>query len=275
MYTQKSRSSKIVFLIMAFVMAIASVSMYVLNFTSTSKVFAAEEITANITKSSSTVYYRGQIISIDLDDGTDAKEYTNIPDLTSWQLTVYYGKKKVNIDMQEALINNIKGDTSKDRISVENFSTNLSASSSSSSTAKGEFRITCTLSASTLQELGYTSSSSVAVSVDKISYSVYESKDAIQGAENVTKILNSFNNVLQKILSPIIGIMLAVGMIFAIYLGFKLAKANNAEQREEAKKRIIYTVIGIAIGVALIIIFNLFATYSVQWLGGDSNFFHL
>lgn len=271
MYTQKTRNSKFLFLMLALVMAITSVVGYCFGGTLKTSVYASDGLTASITKRSSTAYYKGQKVSIDLGDGNDPVEYTTVPDLTAWQITVYYGNKLVTIDAQQALINGLKNSNEKDIITIEDFDTNKSFSTS---TYKDEFTLTCKLSASTLKKLGYSSTSAVSVSIPKISYTIYESADAVAGAENVTKILNTFNSVLQNILSPIIGVMIAIGAVFAIFLGAKLAKANNSEEREEAKKRVIYTVIGIAIGVALIILFNLFATYSVEWLG-DGNFFSL
>lgn len=275
MYNQKTRVSKIFMFMLVGVMFVSSILGLAFSVSGDNiKVSAADtELSADITKSSSTVYYRGQIITIDLGDGTTPKETQTSPDFTSWEMTLYYGKKSVKIDMQQALVNELKNDSTKDRIKVENFSTNLSKSSSSEKSTKGEMKIICYPSSETLNYLGISSGESYAVSVYK-GYSIYESVNDIQGAENVTKILNGFNSVLQKVLSPIIGVAIAVGMVFAIYLGMKLAKANNAEEREEAKKRVIYTVIGIAIGIALIIIFNLFAKYSVTWLG-DGNFFSL
>lgn len=279
MYTQKTRNSKFLFLMLALVMAITSVVGYCFAGTSKTSVYASDGLTASITKRSSTAYYKGQKVSIDLGDGQDPAEYTNIPDLTAWQITVYYGDKSVSIDAQQALINRLKNNTEKDQIYVDGFTTSGSEAAGSLKTNavyKGKFKISIILSEQTRDELGYYTSmpGTVDVSISDISYTVYESSDKLAGAENVTKILNTFNSVLQNILSPIIGVMIAIGAVFAIFLGAKLAKANNSEEREEAKKRVIYTVIGIAIGVALIILFNLFATYSVEWLG-DGNFFSL
>lgn len=270
MYTQKTRNSKFLFLMLALVMAITSIVGYCFGGVSQTNVYATEEITASIAKRSGTTYYKGQQIEIDLGDG-QTQSYTNVPDLEAWRINVSYGKKVVTIDAQKALVNGLTN-TEGDQITIDDFNTNASFSGSK---YHGEFTLTCRLSASTLEELGYSSTSAVSVSIPKISYTIYESQDTFNGAENVTKILNTVNNVLQNVLSPIIAVVLAVGMIFAIFLGAKLARADNAEQREEAKKRVIYTVIGIAIGVALIIVFNLFANYSIEWLGGDGNFFSL
>jgi hypothetical protein len=49
-------------------------------------------------------------------------------------------------------------------------------------------------------------------------------------------------DALQAALWPILIVVAAVGSIYAIYLGVMMAKAENAEKREEAKKRIINAV---------------------------------
>ncbi len=103
----------------------------------------------------------------------------------------------------------------------------------------------------------------------EVAYKVYKDQNSLEGAQSVTILLNKVNYVLSSILTPICIVMCSIGTIFAIYLGIKLARANNAEEREEAKKRVVYTVVGIFIGIALIILFQLFASSSLIWFGGD------
>ena len=59
----------------------------------------------------------------------------------------------------------------------------------------------------------------------------------------------------------------AIGIIYAIYLGVMLAKAENAEKREEAKKRIVNVLIAIAITAVLIFIMYLFSN-NIDWFIG-------
>ncbi len=63
-----------------------------------------------------------------------------------------------------------------------------------------------------------------------------------------------------KYLSPILYAILAVvgaaGVIYSIVLGVNLAKAEDQSKRDEAKKRLITTVIAVAVTVVLIIFFN-------------------
>ena len=76
--------------------------------------------------------------------------------------------------------------------------------------------------------------------------------------------LDSILGVLEKLVGPILIVVAAVGVIYSIYLGVMLAKAENAEKREEAKKRIINVVVAIAITAALIFLMYLFST-NIDW----------
>ena len=58
---------------------------------------------------------------------------------------------------------------------------------------------------------------------------------------------------------PIIVILLAVAAIYSIILGVNMAKAESAEKRDEAKKRIMNFIIGMAVIVVLIVIIYLLA----------------
>ena len=79
--------------------------------------------------------------------------------------------------------------------------------------------------------------------------------------------LDPILKVLDEIVWPILIVLAAVGSIYAIYLGVMMAKAENAEIREEAKKRIINAVIAIVIVVVLILLMKLFTTYAPQIIG--------
>lgn len=61
---------------------------------------------------------------------------------------------------------------------------------------------------------------------------------------------------LGPILYAIMAVVAAAGAVYAIVLGVNLAKAEDQSKRDEAKKRLITTLIAIAITVALVIFFN-------------------
>ena len=76
--------------------------------------------------------------------------------------------------------------------------------------------------------------------------------------------LRNLVDVLNSVVAPILIVIGAVGIIYAIYLGVMLAKAENAEKREEAKKRIINVIVAIVITAALIFLMYLFSN-NLDW----------
>lgn len=74
-----------------------------------------------------------------------------------------------------------------------------------------------------------------------------------EGANSVsTFVVDTINSIL----TPILSIVGAAGLIWAIVLGVQMARADSTEKREECKKRLIGLVVGIVIMVALILFFN-------------------
>ena len=68
-------------------------------------------------------------------------------------------------------------------------------------------------------------------------------------------------NAVYTILVPVLAVVAAAGVVWAIVLGVQMARADSTEKREEAKKRLIGLIVGIAIMVVLIIFFvTLFPT---------------
>ena len=67
--------------------------------------------------------------------------------------------------------------------------------------------------------------------------------------------LNPLLSVLNNIVFPRLRVVAPAGVIYAIYLGVMMAKAEDEGKREEAKRRIINVVIAIAITVVLMVIF--------------------
>lgn len=64
-----------------------------------------------------------------------------------------------------------------------------------------------------------------------------------------------YNSIL-TILVPILAIVAAAGIIWAIVLGVQMARADSSDKRDEVKKRLIGLVVGIAILVVLILFFT-------------------
>ncbi len=63
-------------------------------------------------------------------------------------------------------------------------------------------------------------------------------------------------STIMTVLVPILAIVAAAGVIWAIVLGVQMARADSTEKREESKKRMISLVVGIVILVVLILFFT-------------------
>ncbi len=81
--------------------------------------------------------------------------------------------------------------------------------------------------------------------------------------DTATAIINYVNIVV----SALLGIVGAIAIVYAVLVGIKMARANNAEEREEAKKKVIYTVAGIAVTIALIVVINIISNKLPDWIG--------
>lgn len=60
------------------------------------------------------------------------------------------------------------------------------------------------------------------------------------------------------VLWPLLIVVSAAGLIYAVIIGVGMAKADSTEKREEAKKRLYNLLIGMAITIGLILFFLLF-----------------
>ena len=89
--------------------------------------------------------------------------------------------------------------------------------------------------------------------------------EAIADVTNDT--LYAVINYINSILAALIGVAVAIGIVYAIVVGARMARANNAEQREEAKKKVVYTVIGIAVAVALMLVLLVLRDKIPAWIG--------
>lgn len=82
--------------------------------------------------------------------------------------------------------------------------------------------------------------------------------------------LQGILDVLETVLWPVLILVGTAGMIYAVVLGVKLARAETSDEREEAKKRIINAVIALVVIVALILLLQLFIANAPNWLGIDT-----
>lgn len=77
--------------------------------------------------------------------------------------------------------------------------------------------------------------------------------DTEQAAKDVA---DQVSNAINTILTPVLLILSAAGIVWAIVLGVNMARADSTEKREEAKKRLISLIVGLVIMVALIVFFK-------------------
>lgn len=68
--------------------------------------------------------------------------------------------------------------------------------------------------------------------------------------------IETIYSAVMTILVPILAIVAAAGIVWAIVLGVQMARADSSDKREEVKKRLIGLVVGIAILVVLILFFT-------------------
>jgi len=77
------------------------------------------------------------------------------------------------------------------------------------------------------------------------------------------KWVNDIVDAVNTLLWPLLILVGAAGSIYAVVLGINMAKADSGEKREEAKKRLISAVVGLAIIIALILLMKLLFTQDV------------
>ena len=70
-----------------------------------------------------------------------------------------------------------------------------------------------------------------------------------------------------KILGPVLTLVAVAGIIYAIVVGVKFAKADDKSQRDEAKQKLITVIVGIVVTAVLIALFYWVAQNISGWIG--------
>ena len=83
------------------------------------------------------------------------------------------------------------------------------------------------------------------------------------------KWVETITSAVDSVLWPLLIVVGAAGTIYAVVLGVNMARADSTEKREEAKKRLINVIIGIAIMIALILFFKLLTSTIIPELLPD------
>lgn len=96
---------------------------------------------------------------------------------------------------------------------------------------------------------------------------------------DVTKVTNPIIQLISKFAAPMIGVVAAIGVIYCILLGVKLAKAEEPQDREKAKGALKNAIIGFLLIFILIVALYALVPQLVNWVGdttgvnmGDTGF---
>ena len=93
-------------------------------------------------------------------------------------------------------------------------------------------------------------------------------------AEKTVDFSNAATPVVQLInslLGPIISVVVAVGAIYCVILGVKLAKADEPQEREKAKMALKNAIIGFFLIFILIVVMRLMVPTLVTWVNNNRN----
>ena len=83
------------------------------------------------------------------------------------------------------------------------------------------------------------------------------SSDSYSDQSWYVNIVSPIANALNVVLGPILILLGSAGAIYAIVLGVNLSRAESADKREEAKKRLINFVVGIVAAIILLVLLKL------------------
>ena len=89
---------------------------------------------------------------------------------------------------------------------------------------------------------------------------------AVLAAVDFNPVIKPVLDVLNAILWPAIAIVGSVGAIYCIFLGIKIAKSDEQNSREKAKKDLIGAVIGFLIVFILIVALKLLMPIMQDWV---------
>ncbi len=90
---------------------------------------------------------------------------------------------------------------------------------------------------------------------------------SLLGAVDFTPVTSPVLEIINAILWPAIGLVGAIGTIYCIILGVKLAKADEAGSREKAKKDLIGAIIGFVVIFVLIVGLKVLMPILQDWVG--------
>ena len=77
--------------------------------------------------------------------------------------------------------------------------------------------------------------------------------------------------LINSLLGPIISVVVAVGAVYCVILGVKLAKADEPQEREKAKMALKNAILGFFLIFILIVVMRLMVPTLVDWVNSNSN----
>lgn len=78
---------------------------------------------------------------------------------------------------------------------------------------------------------------------------------------------------IKNIINPILILVASAGIIYAVVVGVKFAKAEDKSQRDEAKQKLITVIVGIVVTAVLIALFYWLQAALLSGKVGMDNFF--
>ena len=83
--------------------------------------------------------------------------------------------------------------------------------------------------------------------------------------------LDPIVKLLNQALVPVLGLVLALGTLYCVFLGVKLAKAEEPQEREKAKSHLKNAIIGFVLIFVLILALNLSMEPLIAWVENNTS----
>ncbi|MBR5116282.1 MAG: hypothetical protein IK096_04375, partial [Lachnospiraceae bacterium] len=91
---------------------------------------------------------------------------------------------------------------------------------------------------------------------------------AAAGSVDFMSAANPIVDLINSILTPLIAVVGALGAIWCVLLGVKLAKADEPQEREKAKMALKNAIVGYLLIFILIVVLRMTIGPLATWLGG-------
>ncbi len=78
-------------------------------------------------------------------------------------------------------------------------------------------------------------------------------------------------SLINSVLGPLISVVVAIGAIYCVLLGVKLAKADEPQEREKAKMALKNAIIGFFLIFVLIVVMRLMVPQLAKWVDSNSS----